>query len=681
MLIARFNVVLALLFSLCAVSSAAAEESPISVIPAQSAVVVRFTSPDATIDKVADFLDQLQAGGQRRDPAVVEGAKNFAWGDHVRSLKDTLGDLFGDAVDLKREWWLFCREMPDADLSIGMVLPATDTELLQASFAKVSTRGSDHQSIVHHSWVICGAPEEVDAARLCLSGTGKSIETRLNAEGLAVFNSADVGVLVDLKRLMTNSDGTAENPDEIPEVAEIVEGVSSALKEFFAGWLSFEISDSDHSSKILDQIVAAVAKAFVQGINDTEFLAISLAMDEDEIRFEHYLAVKADSATAAVLRASPGSEIPSLSSLPASSAVYLGFGGNQKSLAAWVTETKKAIVTSIEPDLAASFDKALNDTEKLNFGSYVMAIPMRPVDQGILRWLSITEVDDPQRARELGVQWKSILDKLTAGEDEGNPVPVESTDMYGEYSADVLSYPKGTAFPYEDDEIGQAAEKLLFGPDGIATRTVYLNDRIVESFGGSKIRTAAAIRRIADVSKGSAVDDPAFMKAREKLDKSANLLLMVDASVVAAASMHAWNQYMDIILASVVDQAEGPNAVVMDEPSGKQPADKSPPKKLTVDDSNDDIAVQAVAMVVDDDVEQIQRQIQQMKFEKDAIDSMNEPASLIGLSLAFEPQAARLKIVIPKMAVKQLVNLGTAIVARSGMFGIDLGIEVDDDDE
>ncbi len=719
MLMTRFGMRFALL-ALCLTGAVTAAETPLAAIPVQAGVLVRLKKPVATINKAANLVDKLQFDGL--EALLPEGvAISSEW---IRSSTQMLGQSVGDGVDLDQDWWLFFLSSGLDESPYAYVVPATDTAVLQASVIqknqtqvkeredeRATEETKDFQSMVYQKWVIYGSKVAVDAASQCLAGEQASIESRLKAEAVSRFDQGDLAVLIDKNWLGTMNADFGES---------LVEGLPTILSDQF----SIEIQSSQ-SEETWNQIMAPLAKALSQGISDIDFLVTTVGIEGEELHINTHLLVNADSPTAAFFRANPGSEMEALSSLPPCSGLYLGFQGNQKALSSWLTEITRTTMADKDDDLLSEILELRKSFEELNYGLFTMAFPVHPIEQGLFRSLSIFEVDAPQRAREIGLKLSELTEHLTDLPEANKDESKRSTEKYGEYSVDVNRIKPTITIPdlllgvETDDETTPGIESFLYGPDKSVTRTVYLKDRIVECVGGTKSRTAAAVRRIANASGDDIVPEPHFAKLREKLTKKANVLVMIDTGGIVAATMQAWNSYVDLMVAM---EAIQPNEIVANRPQDVQ-FDEGVPREIQQDNANvddnagmnilvapaesltpEDVVKLAESMTgmplmpvwdffvdatetlesapMDEAVEMAPNVIQvlevqapegislnvaQMKFERQEIDSLHATPSLIGFSLALEPQASHLRIVIPVEALQQLLNVGKMMAKNSGI--------------
>ena len=654
MLNRRFGVGITL-FLLGLATSLAADELPFAAIPAQTGLVLRCKNPATAIDKIVEFTDKLRPNPD--EPRLIPMDGELDWGTWLRASLDEIVESFGDNVDKQQDWWIFCPNPFDSESSYAYVVPLIDISATVATIAG-KNEASTLESVVYKKWVVYGTSAVVDSVKGCIAGEKQSIEARLNADALAVFLQGEVGAFVDVREL------TADE--------EKVTGTREELESMISDWIpDFEpVMAGDFFGETIDQFV----EAFFLTMSDTETLATSMTIDAEGIRIENYHCVKADSATAAFLGANPGTDLELLSLLPPSSALYWGFQGNQKALTSWTTKYLKKITEGTQPGLSPAHEEIRKDYEELNYGAFAIAYPVWPVDQGILRSQTITEVDNPTRARELSAKWLELPDCMAELPGASKAPPILGTEKIGDYSADVVKVAfqmEIGAVPGDADNLKNSIEELLYGPGGATIRTVYLGNRVVDFVGGTKVRMAAAIRHIADPRRADSRNNSQFMKTRELLGKNVNLIAMADIGAVIAGSMFVWNSYIDTTMELMGVQEMHAGEVELKE----KHFDEGLPEEAEVASEGEENAgeenmvVQAIGVDVEFD------DVTQMKFEKDEIDSMHATSTLVGLSLAFEPHGSRLRIVIPLDAAQKIAKALSTMTERMG--GMIDGAEVE----
>jgi hypothetical protein len=167
------------------------------------------------------------------------------------------------------------------------------------------------------------------------------------------------------------------------------------------------------------------------------------------------------------------------------------------------------------------------DFAKLDINTMVGSLGLGSPSQGILRTVMITEMKDPKKMRELAKKMYEVFNEVEiAGVTQTYDLKADA-EKYGKYSADVLTVTQ------EFDENNPQAESqektmtLLYGPDGMVSRMVYLKDRVVQTMGGGKAAMTKALQGVEPTGSG-ATPPPAFEATRRKLGDKLNAVILID---------------------------------------------------------------------------------------------------------------------------------------------------------
>lgn len=617
------------------ISSAVAADSPLRGIPDKATYIVKIRNIDDTIQRWQDVVDFFQLLSKEQTQVVipvdpVDDAKEARWGTVFRESIEAVFPITQSDADTQQDWWAFCWEVGEDDgkMAYGFLLPAEDPLALKASLDR--TEADELETVIHERSVIWANRLAIDAIRQSLADEKKSIESRFKADTLAMFANSDLTVFVNLSQLKETSPNFAE---------ETRDGLHAMLMSL----VPTEIKPNQ-MKEILEDSIDQLAKFVLQGINDSESLTLSVTMDESEIRFEHFHSVKADSLTAAVFRDHPGTEMKSLSSLPANSVVYFACEGLQRVTTAWFTRFFESINAENEDHLSTRLSEIREAYQQLTYGTYAAGFPVFPIEQGMLRFVANCEVDKPTVAHDLDVQFARLGEvmsqKLAEIHHTPKPTsPTHSTERIGDQPIDVLQQQFPIQLQMNGSPVQKRLESLTLGPDGNITRTACLKDRIIDCVGGTGARTAAAIRRAADAVEGRPVSDPGFTRTRNQLQPKANLIVMLDLGGGIAAGMQLWNSYIDI-----ESKLSVANQEIADADAAAAAQDEVAPIPA------EDAAVQS-----DDN--------NPAKFDPKQIESMRAASAYVGLSVTLEPEGSRTKLVIPLAAIQNVVKLSASAEA------------------
>jgi hypothetical protein len=153
-----------------------------------------------------------------------------------------------------------------------------------------------------------------------------------------------------------------------------------------------------------------------------------------------------------------------------------------------------------------------------------------------MRVVSITELKDPKKMRELAKKMAKIMGEIELdGVDQTYDFKPDA-EKAGKHSVDVLTV---TQKFDEDNPQAESQEKmltLLYGPEGMVTRFVYLKDRVVQTIGGGKLAMAKALQTVEGGASAASGPQP-FDATRKKLGDKLNGVVLIDLPSFLAGAL------------------------------------------------------------------------------------------------------------------------------------------------
>lgn len=647
----RFPAVAFVLMHLTLTSWAVAGDSPLSCIPAEAVCILKIREIDNTLQKWEAACDSLEALARQEwvsdVPAEHVAEEQHQWRVMIRELVESNFPVPHSGVDGNQDLWGFFWGDAEADdkVAYGFLIPVDDLSKLQEPLHE--SEFIHLEALIHDRWVIWANRPALIVIKQCLANEKKSIESRLPAETSLLFASGDLTLYVNLDQLI------ADNPGS---VRDSIEGLHQTLMSC----VPTEIQPVQTKEVLLKTIEQFVSFAR-QTVDDTDSLTLSLTLSDTDLRLEHFQSVKTDSQTAVLFSDHPGTAMTALSGLPPNGVLYFACERLQQTTTDWFTQFCELVQADGRETLSAQFAQIRAGYRQLKYGTFAAAFPVFPLEQGGLRFVTIGEVDKPQVAHDLDVQFANLGEAAGKQKAENNPTvkpmsAIRSTERLGNQSVDVVQ--QLSAFQVGVNGVPQENnfETAAFGPDGNVTRTVCLQDRIIDCVGGTRARAVAMIRRATEAAQGQEVSEPAFSRTRNQLSSRANLIVMLDLGSAIAAGMQFWNSSLD----SHQNPAAAGQAVVMKnlpaedgELDGPMIADAT---QVENGDGEVDPAEQppanAAGEEADDDVGE--------KIDQSKIDSFRAASAFIGFSIGLEPKGSRTTLVIPRVAIENVVKLSGA---------------------
>ena len=502
----RFASHLVLFALLTAAWPVQAAENALDAFSTDASVVIRLKKPDATIGKLADLVDLVSKGA----------------GDQVRGQAEMLGQLISNptlaGVDRNADWWvaMYATGEENEEPDFVFVVPATDLKAMKEAL------GDKVQFIEHGKFGVYTEDEEMaKETKARIKGEGKSISTLIDKESTAVFDSGDVSVFINIKQLAT------AYKDEIKEFSEQAKQKLEDAPDDIPGGGGID-------TKQIAEVLGKVFEIVAQGLDDAQSCTISLGISKDGLIFEDLVRVKAGSPTDKMLVKSAPGALPGLSTLPAGYLLYFGLTWDMSDFAKlnqWLIGFSNS---AVKPEAAKELKAALDEVAKLKIGSLVTAFGLGDVDEGAVRSVSVTEVDNPAKMRDLSQKvMKAMQGAETPGIKQTFDVKKDA-EKYGKNSADVITVKTEATDADNPLMAAQMARlmALMFGPDGMTTRAVYLKDKVVQTLGGGKPAMtdalAAADQKPADSAKSQ------VHQSRAKLGAKSNVVVLLDLANLIA---------------------------------------------------------------------------------------------------------------------------------------------------
>lgn len=475
-----------------------AAESALDAISSDAGLVIRLKNPQATIEKVADLVNEIVPG----------------YGEQVRAQSEGIGLAISNptlaGVDKQADWWLAVYPRGgEQEPQIVFVIPASDAKAMKAGL------GESVKFLEHGKFGIYTADgDAADKTAALLKGTGKPIAPLIDKDSQAVFEKGDISVFIHVTRLAT------VYKDRITEARE---RATQALEN-----APVEVPGTPGlNPKAIADVLGQLLTVVMQGLDDTKSCTIAAIISKEGLAFEDIVRVVSDSPTDKLLQKSPPNALSTLGTLPAGDLGYLGLHGDLTELAQFGIKMSSAFLGDDEKT-AKEFQSVIADMQKLKYGAIASSFGLGPVDEGALRTATITEVNEPAKMRELSQKLFKAMGTVQTGTMKQTYALKPDSEKLGQNSVDVLTVTM---------DLGEAAGpeaammerflKALYGPEGGVTRMTYLKDKAVQTNGGGKPaleKVLAALDKKGDTIGGAAP----FAEARKRLGDKSNLLVLFD---------------------------------------------------------------------------------------------------------------------------------------------------------
>jgi hypothetical protein len=463
-----------------------AADSPLSQISDEADVVIRIRSFDATVEKVAALANAVQPG----------------IGDMVSQNAILFGPVISNpalaGVDRTKDFYLVLFVREEREPKALFAIPATDGAAMQKA---IEEGQPNFESQVRENWVFYadkdhGVPEAVSAT--------DSLATLLSkSKANAVFENSDIGLHVN-----------------VAHIADVYEAqIQEGRQKFEAGIQQGIHTPGVENAEAIVEILKWEADLAFQLLDEIETFTIGVTATDSELAIEDYIDFAADSKIAAFLKKQPTSKFAALSKLGAELPLYLGISAD---FAALGQATEKFTSALYQDDTVRQGMKDYMETLKsLQVTSAVMSFDLASGTQGLFRSSAFIEtkaaVDLMLAARKFAATSKSIK----IGEMTQETTLEPEAETIGTRKIDLLTIKQTLDPNLPGTQMQALITGIMFGPDGIQTRTTALADGFLQAQGGDQKTMEAALK---------AYDENANLleDAREGLAEEAHLLLLFD---------------------------------------------------------------------------------------------------------------------------------------------------------
>jgi hypothetical protein len=452
----------------------ASAATPLDSIPATADVVLRMRHPKETIDKATEMAATVRS----------------SLGDQMQRYADGLGLFISNptmaGVDRSRDWHVVAFAHSDKDPSVVFIIPATDTDVLQAALP------DGMASFVRDDWVFyCEEEAGLDTLRQGLPESGAGILSEMSEKSRPLFTDSDISAFVNVDHL------TGIYSKQIGSHQTQIENLIKRR----LGMLAL-VPGVDP-----DKMVGEGSDAAGQSVDDCTAFTAGVVINNDGVNIETYAEFTDGSATSKALSGMSTAEMNSLTDLPADSLLYFGVAGGLARKADWGLSTSSS---AIEPDAEKRerLDELEESLEKVNYDSMVGALGIGDAETGYIRFVGITNASPAADLRTM----KQEVTELLAGEDRQQGLTQSAeyetdAESYGDHQADLLTVTQKidpNVNPFFAQIVGKLQE-TLYGPDGLQVRFLFDGDRYLQSTGGGQTAMEKAVAQFSSDS-GNGLD-------------------------------------------------------------------------------------------------------------------------------------------------------------------------------
>ncbi len=481
--------------------------APADAVPSTACVVIRLKAPDATLEKLADFVDDVQTGVG----AVVRGAKI------------QLGQGFGNpglkGVDPTQDIFVIVFAEPQVPPTVVFVMTAKDVDDVKDTLQS--------QFEIHSSGKLIAYSTDEDAleqVRKRMDGEGKPLWSRIDQASKKLFDTADVAVLVNIKQL------AEDFSDELEQAEPQLNAFIDRIQEIIPEEQKAQMTAAFDMYRVLGAVLIA-------GVRDSNSLVMGLSVAGTDIRYNDRLQVNEGTATAKALASQPAGELNLLDRLPVGKAIYAGTKLDLSGMIEWsMNMTRQMMSNELTPEQAMRMETAIKKltAEKLDEMSLYMDIVG---ETQVLRAGGVTAVRSPETMREVSRElMKAIGDtKIQTPQFTQTSKLEMNAEKIGTANVDVITTSHEYSEAMDPTGLQRRIVSVMMGETGMQQRILYQSNRVVQTTGGGKAELEEMVKALDTVPSKSS---PAAV-ARKQFDEKTNVLALVDISRITMGVLKA----------------------------------------------------------------------------------------------------------------------------------------------
>lgn len=466
------------------------------VVPESASVVLRLKTPQATLGRLADYVNVVQPG----------------FGEAIRGNLPALGLLISNpslaGVDAEKDWcavaFIEARQQP----AVVFVVPATDTNAIKEVLPPGWLfHAADKLAIYSEDEAALGKVKDR------VSGKGTSLWSKTDTASKKLFEASDVSAFVNLKQL---SQSFANELDQAePALDAFLTQMSGLLPE----------QQRTQMAMILD-VYRSLGKAAVQGARDSNSLTMGVTFSKEAIRFEDRLQVSEGTKTAKFLSKQPTSDFSLLAKLPADKSVYFGAKADMQGMIDWSMKLTKSMLANGTDEQKAAFDKSAKDISALKWDQIVGYFDLDASGEGALRAGTVSEVTPTDKLREITKVMMSVISVMQLpGFKQTLTIETTSTKIGG-LPVDQMTLKQEVDESADPLGIQKKVSSVLYGTDGMKQFMLFQPKRSLQTVGGDVGQLETLVKTL----DATPAKDSAATVARKRFAEKANLVAMVDVA-------------------------------------------------------------------------------------------------------------------------------------------------------
>lgn len=485
------------LFSLTVSSAAVAQDSALELFSKDVDIVLRLAEPDKSIESLVELVNAAQPGFGE----IARGAVNENLGKAISNP-----GLVG--VDQSRDWHVGIFGQGKNEPLVVFAIPAVETaDVVGALGDSFSTHVQGKFVLYTDKGELPAVPSAADSLAKALEGAPKS-----------AFELGEVSLYVNSKHLVQEYETEIDTAYD-----QVLEGLNQ---------LRFAIpQDTGVNMGPIIEMYGTMAEKIFQGVRDSQSLVVAIDFGKEGVRVEEYLEFGSRTESAKVLAELKASSMSDLKNLPRGASAYYGASGGLKEMIKWSMDLTASM--SEDESTQETLKNAFGDLDDVELGAMVGSFTIGSAENGLIQSTNIARATPVSKFKEYMRASVSAMKEIKMPGMTQTSTLKEDAETYGDHKVDVVNVVQEYDQGNPQAELQQKMQTMMFGPNGIETRILYLDDKYITVMGGGKEAAKATFENLEE-SENEAVAEP-----RKILMENLNFLGLIDVPGMVANGLKA----------------------------------------------------------------------------------------------------------------------------------------------
>ncbi len=458
-------------------------------------LVIRLQAPETTLKEASKFVDDIQPG----------------YGGLVGGQGGMLGIGISNptlqGVDNTRDWYAAVYLQKKGKPLTVFVIPATDTASMQEALGKKFTFFADGDYGIY-------------------SESSAAIEKFKTRAGTGVEKLVTGSVSEPVKQVMTNGHlALGVNLVSLKETysAELLE----AREKLLEGIKKAQQEMPEVPGVKLDWLpgfMDGFANHVQVAVEDSEAYVVSLTLAESGLKVQDLLQFADGSRASKFLAKYPPDRLAALNKLPAG---QIGYGAFSQSIAQLNLLAMKLVpqMLNLNEEQQAGWKEAEKLISSVKFGSSSGSFGLGDLENGLIRSVSVTEVNPSSKVREISEKVVSVMNGLEFPGVKQEMTLEKDYETVDGVKVDLLVTRQVLEEEAEYGGLQAQINQILYGGDGPEARIAYLEGAVLQAVGGG---TEGLQSALAAFKAGAAGTDSIIARDTAALGGTNNLVGLFD---------------------------------------------------------------------------------------------------------------------------------------------------------